>query len=153
MRVQVAVKRLKHELEDLDEEAHAEFISEIRFMRGLRHKNIVYFYGAGFMHNQPFLVAEYMARGALSSLLGNKALDLSWDRRLGFLIDTAAGMNFLHCLNPPRIHRYVCLCFCVCVCLSVCVCVCVPSPSGCIFLLSHKQQSLFVDLWSSFSEI
>ncbi|EGD72081.1 TKL/DICTY4/DRK protein kinase [Salpingoeca rosetta] len=103
--VMVAVKRLKHELEELDEEAHAEFISEIKFMRGLRHKNIVYFYGAGFMNNQPFLVAEHMARGALDTNLADSSIDLSWRRRLGFLLDTASGMNFLHSLNPPRIHR------------------------------------------------
>lgn len=101
----MAVKRLQHDVDILGLEAQEEFISEIKFMRTLRHRNVVYFYGAGFVDQQPFLVLEYMSRGALRSVLKNDTIDLPWDRRLGFLVDTANGMNFLHTLQPPRIHR------------------------------------------------
>ena len=43
--------------------------------------------------------------GTLRSVLDDEALELSWDRRIGFALDAAEGMSFLHQLDPPAIHR------------------------------------------------
>eukprot|EP00049_Salpingoeca_infusionum_P014453 m.270389 g.270389 ORF g.270389 m.270389 type:complete len:1312 (-) comp15680_c1_seq2:1830-5765(-) len=101
----VAVKMLKDSVVELDESAQSDFVAEIRFMRTLRHRNIVYFCGAGCLGCNPFLVTEFMERGALTTILADKELELPLLRRLRFLSDAACGMAFLHELRPPRIHR------------------------------------------------
>ena len=42
-----------------------------QFLRSLRHRNIVFFYGAGDLTTAPFLVTEFMARGTLSDILAS----------------------------------------------------------------------------------
>ncbi|EDQ87620.1 uncharacterized protein MONBRDRAFT_27170 [Monosiga brevicollis MX1] len=103
--IDVAVKRLKGHLADMDPSLNEEFLNEIKFMRTLRHPNIVYFFGAGVHEEQSFLVLEYMGRGSLTKTLDNESIDLPWSRRIAFARDAAAGMAFLHALSPPRIHR------------------------------------------------
>ena len=118
----VAIKRLSRVMQMADEETMSEFVAETKFMRSIRHPNIVFFYGAGIMDNLPFLVTgflfalimyglnscsfpEYLARGSLKSILANTSIELGWSRQLQFAIDAASGMRFLHELIPPRIHR------------------------------------------------
>ena len=120
--MQVAVKQLKASILELDELANDEFIAETKLMRSLRHSNIVYFYGCtcaaalalgcahcailgGVRDGNSFLVLEYMARGSLDKLLGNDDTELPWRQRLELARGAAAGMQYLHNLNPPRIHR------------------------------------------------
>jgi serine/threonine protein kinase len=52
-----------------------------------------------------FLVLEYMARGSLDKLLEKHEHDLPWHQRLELARGAAAGMQYLHGLKPPRIHR------------------------------------------------
>jgi serine/threonine protein kinase len=87
------------------EHAEEEFEKEIRFMRTVRHVNIVLFFGAGSMDSRPILVTEFCSRGTLRSILANNAMDLPWGKRLKFAADAACGMRFLHHLQPPTIHR------------------------------------------------
>jgi serine/threonine protein kinase len=101
----VAVKKLRESARSMDEGVIEEFEAEVRFMRTLRHRNIVFFYGAGVTGSTPFLVCEYLSRGSLRGILTNAALELPWETRLGYVRDTAKGMRFLHTLDPPRIHR------------------------------------------------
>ena len=84
-----------------------DFETEIVFMRTVRHKNIVLFIGAGKSQpgDVPFLVMEYMERGSLKDVLYDLSIDVDYDRKLSFAMDSARGMNFLHTLEPPRIHR------------------------------------------------
>ena len=102
---QVAVKKLKITLRKCREER--EFEREIVLMRSIRHRNIVLFLGAGRSENDncPFLVVEYMERGALSAILHNRSIDLTKRQQLRFCLDSAKGIEFLHSLRPPRIHR------------------------------------------------
>jgi len=94
---------------ELDETTLAEFQSEVAFLRMLRHRNIVFFFGAGQAESDgvPFLVTEYMQRGALSGILYDTSIELDWPRRTSFAIDAARGLAFLHSQDPPRIHRDV----------------------------------------------
>lgn len=101
----VAIKRLRATVQELDASAVADFDHEIKLLRRLRHRNIVFFYGAGLLDGGPFLVTEYMARGSLKAILHGSAAALGWRRRLRALQDTAAGMHYLHSQTPPFIHR------------------------------------------------
>eukprot|EP00049_Salpingoeca_infusionum_P011717 m.204765 g.204765 ORF g.204765 m.204765 type:complete len:1187 (-) comp15011_c0_seq7:1474-5034(-) len=101
---EVAVKKLRHSLNFTDS-AGSDFDAEVSLIRSIRHKNIVLFYGAGVDEEDcPFLVTEFMHRGALQKILRSD-VELSPERLLGFAIDTARGMEFLHTRDPPRIHR------------------------------------------------
>ena len=91
----------------MDESMAQDFENEVKFMRTLRHRNIVFFYGAGRMGNTPFLVLEYMSRGTLMGILHDTTISLPWERQLSFAIDGAKGLAFLHAQVPPRIHRDV----------------------------------------------
>jgi hypothetical protein len=83
-----------------------DFLREIQFMRTIRHPNIVMFIGAGQDdENCPFLVLEFMEGGTLLSLLKSDQEELTMSERLQFALDTAEGMEYLHTLQPPRIHR------------------------------------------------
>ena len=84
-----------------------DFETEIMFMRTVRHKNIVLFIGAGKSQpgDVPFLVMEYMERGSLKNVLYDLSIDIDYERKLSFAMDSARGMHFLHTLEPPRIHR------------------------------------------------
>lgn len=48
------------------------------------------------------LVMEYMETGSLETLL--VAEPLPWELRFRIIHETAVGMNFLHCMNPPLLH-------------------------------------------------
>ncbi len=82
-------------------------ITEIMFMRTVRHKNIVLFIGAGKSQpgDVPFLVMEYMERGSLRNVLYDLSIGIDYNRKLSFAMDSARGMHFPHTLEPPRIHR------------------------------------------------
>ena len=84
-----------------------DFETEIMFMRTVRHKNIVLFIGAGKSQpgDVPFLVMEYMERGSLKNVLYDLSIDIEYEHKLSFAMDSARGMHFLHTLEPPRIHR------------------------------------------------
>ena len=100
----VAVKRLKSHLVEMDSEVRLDYEREVKFMRTLRHKNILLFFGAGIFNNGiPFLVVEWAARGSLRKLLQDVSIPLPFDRRLSFAIGAAQGMEYLH--SARRIHR------------------------------------------------
>ena len=103
----VAVKKLKIELRN-DVRVEREFEREIQVMKSIRHQNIVLFIGAGKFGGEddcPFLVLEFMPRGTLSSLLRDRDVEYDLCQQISFCLDTARGMEFLHNLSPPRIHR------------------------------------------------
>ena len=101
----VAVKQLQIVMAEWAD-IRKDFLREIQFMRTIRHPNIVMFVGAGqYDENCPFLVLEFMSGGALHSLLQNVEEELTRRECLQFALDTAVGMNYLHTLRPPRIHR------------------------------------------------
>ncbi|KAI3886557.1 hypothetical protein MKW92_051957 [Papaver armeniacum] len=60
------------------------FRHEVSLMKKLRHPNVLLFMGALLQRNPP-------------------ALD--WKRRVLMALDIARGLNYLHCYNPPIVHR------------------------------------------------
>jgi serine/threonine-protein kinase CTR1 len=100
----VAVKQLKGEQLQMNSEAAEEFDREMKFMRSIRHPNIVLFYGAGVTADHtPFLVTEFMERGSLCVVLSQEEDEINNLQRLQFAHDTALGMQHLHSLGA--IHR------------------------------------------------
>ena len=59
----VAVKKIHESIRLLDDSADEEFEREIKFMRTIRHSNIVLFFAAGTLDGVPFLVTEFCVRG------------------------------------------------------------------------------------------
>lgn len=102
----VAVKKLKEALLMMDDMSRDDFLYEIRFIRTLHHRNIVWFYGANTnVTGDMFLVMEYVERGSLSDILLDESIELSATRKHSFMVDAAQGMEYLHSRTPPRIHR------------------------------------------------
>ena len=100
----VAVKLLTA---DGDPQSSLEFAQEIKFMQTMRHPNIVLFIGAGTTsaQAQPFLVVEFAHRGSLRHVLDDVSIEINQNRKIAFALDASKGMEFLHQLDPPRIHR------------------------------------------------
>ena len=83
-----------------------EFEREIKFMQTVRHPNIVLFLGAGRTRDgSPFIISEFVSRGSLRDLLDDETREISYVLKVKFALDISRGMNFLHSLNPPRVHR------------------------------------------------
>ncbi|OAY38948.1 serine/threonine-protein kinase CTR1 isoform X2 [Manihot esculenta] len=101
----VAVKILMEQ--DYHAERFNEFLREVKIMKRLRHPNIVLFMGAVTQPPSLSIVTEYLSRGSLHKLLHMPDVGLILDekRRLNMAYDVAKGMNYLHQLRPPIVHR------------------------------------------------
>ena len=101
----VVVKKLHHHCL-IDDIAVQEFQREAELMKTRRHQNLVLFLGAGAnSHQEPFLVLEYVKRGALSDILADTSVAISHSDTLRFMKDAAKGMEYLHGTRPPTVHR------------------------------------------------
>ncbi|XP_058084669.1 uncharacterized protein LOC131232453 isoform X2 [Magnolia sinica] len=82
-----------------------DYKKEIAIMKRLRHPNVLLFMGAVYSPDRLAIVTEFLPRGSLFKTLhrNNQALDLR--RRMRMALDVARGMNYLHCRNPPIVHR------------------------------------------------
>ncbi|KAK8643299.1 hypothetical protein V6N13_012602 [Hibiscus sabdariffa] len=102
---EVAVKILMEQ--DFHIERFREFLREVAIMKGLRHPNIVLFMGAVTQPPKLSIVTEYLSRGSLFRLLQmpDAWMVLNKRRRLNMALDVARGMNYLHQLKPPIVHR------------------------------------------------
>ncbi|KAL0393326.1 UNVERIFIED_CONTAM: putative serine/threonine-protein kinase SIS8 [Sesamum radiatum] len=78
---------------------------EVSLMKRLRHPNILLFMGAVTSPQRLCIVTEFLPRGSLFRLLQRNTTKLERRRRIHMALDIARGMNYLHHLNPPIIHR------------------------------------------------
>ena len=78
---------------------------EINTMSKLRHPNLVLFIGAVFDHpsGNPLIITELMDMSLRDAY--EKKLLTSEREKLVITRDVAAGLNYLHCLPDPIIHR------------------------------------------------
>ncbi|KAI3943849.1 hypothetical protein MKW92_046689 [Papaver armeniacum] len=81
------------------------FRQEVLLMKGLRHPNVLLFMGAVTSPKHLCIVTEFLPRGSLFQLLRRNPPALDWNRRVLMALDIARGMNYLHCYNPPIVHR------------------------------------------------
>eukprot|EP01042_Synura_sphagnicola_P036372 gene36372-biopygen3618 len=96
----VAIKKLL--LEHLTDDARKEFEAEAQTMKKLRHPNIVQFLGYC-ISPRPCIVMEYMRRGSLHQLLGNRQAEIPWDVRMWIALDMTRGLAYLHA--DKIVHR------------------------------------------------
>ena len=77
---------------------------EVHFLRRVRHRNVVRFFGAGqrISDKNLFIVMEFMDAGSLDSFLAKKGGNVSWNLRKHVVRDIVDGMVYLHKMS---IHR------------------------------------------------
>ncbi|KAJ8348584.1 hypothetical protein SKAU_G00271730 [Synaphobranchus kaupii] len=84
----------------VDEKERAELLEEAKKMEAAKFRYILPVYGI--CSDPQGLVMEYMETGSLEMLLASETLP--WELRFRVIHETAVGMNFLHCMNPPLLH-------------------------------------------------
>ena len=105
----VAVKQLYHIIRS--EEFDRLLDREIHIMSQLRHPNLVQFIGAIYDHpsGSPMIITEIMDT-SLRKAYENKEITSDPSCRpviISIMRDVAVGLNYLHCLPDPIIHRDV----------------------------------------------
>ncbi|BBI30152.1 Ser/Thr protein kinase [Acanthamoeba castellanii medusavirus] len=100
--VDVAVKRFINQR--LNERALLDFRTEIAFLSGLHHPNIVLFIGACLDPPNLAIVVEYMPQD-LKRLLADTTAKLGWSAKSRLIRTAAIGINYLHSLQPIIVHR------------------------------------------------
>lgn len=78
----------------------SELLEEAKKMEAAKFRYILPVYGI--CEDPQGLVMEYMETGSLETLLATEPLP--WELRFRIIHETAVGMNFLHCMNPPLLH-------------------------------------------------
>ncbi|KAM6907737.1 receptor-interacting serine/threonine-protein kinase 4 [Xenentodon cancila] len=84
----------------MDDKERAELLEEAKKMEAAKFRYILPVYGI--CEDPQGLVMEYMETGSLENLLASNPLP--WELRFRIIHETAVGMNFLHCMNPPLLH-------------------------------------------------
>ncbi|KAL6179887.1 hypothetical protein ACLB2K_046558 [Fragaria x ananassa] len=103
----VAVKKL-HSSCDGEGSCQKEFLSEVRALTQIRHRNIVKLYGFCAHARSSLLVYEYLETGSLFSILCNEeeAKKLDWSKRVNIIEGVAYGLSYMHNdVSPPIVHR------------------------------------------------
>ncbi|XP_077403570.1 receptor-interacting serine/threonine-protein kinase 4 [Vanacampus margaritifer] len=84
----------------VDDKERSELLEEAKKMEAAKFRYILPVYGI--CEDPQGLVMEYMETGSLETLLATEPLP--WELRFRIIYETAVGMNFLHCMNPPLLH-------------------------------------------------
>ncbi|KAG7968704.1 hypothetical protein I3843_08G167600 [Carya illinoinensis] len=100
---EVAVKKFLDQ--DFSGAALAEFKSEVRIMRTLRHPNVVLFMGAVTRPPNLSIITEFLPRGSLYRIIHRPHSQIDEKRRIKMALDVASGMNCLHTSRPTIVHR------------------------------------------------
>eukprot|EP00253_Pinus_taeda_P003137 PITA_03137 len=100
----VAVKKLNGRQTSQAEE---EFLTEVKLLTSVRHRNLVRLLGCCTRGHDRLLVYEFMANNSVHKhLFGEIRNPLSWEIRLNIIMGTARGLAYLHEDSNARIiHR------------------------------------------------
>ncbi|XP_030543829.1 probable LRR receptor-like serine/threonine-protein kinase At1g06840 isoform X2 [Rhodamnia argentea] len=99
----VAIKRA----EEGSLQGQKEFLTEIKLLSRLHHRNLVSLVGYCDEEGEQMLVYEFMPNGTLRDWISGKAKDyLNFSMRLRVALGSAKGILYLHTeANPPVFHR------------------------------------------------
>ncbi|XP_020264628.1 putative receptor-like protein kinase At4g00960 isoform X2 [Asparagus officinalis] len=88
-------------------QGESEFLTEVRMITSIQHKNLVRLVGCCSEGAQRLLVYEYMKNKSLDSILyGSHAIFLNWKIRFQIILGIARGLQYLHEDSNLRIvHR------------------------------------------------
>ncbi|XP_065850969.1 probable LRR receptor-like serine/threonine-protein kinase At1g56140 [Euphorbia lathyris] len=90
----VAVKKLSLEK---SQQGESEFLSEVRMITSIQHKNLVRLLGCCSDGDQRLLVYEYMKNRSLDLIIyGNSDQFLDWNTRFQIVLGIARGLQYLH---------------------------------------------------------
>jgi serine/threonine protein kinase len=101
------------------------FLREINTMSRLQHPNITLLVGVAVSSDDCYLLTEYVQRGSLFDLIhskrrkvsfsffpglvicliSNSKVRMSWANVITVLRGTTVGMDYLHSMDPPFLHR------------------------------------------------
>ncbi|XVF71330.1 hypothetical protein PTKIN_Ptkin12aG0028400 [Pterospermum kingtungense] len=84
-----------------------EFFTEVCLLGRLHHRNLVNLVGYCVDKGKRMLIYEFMSHGSLANILySEEEQGLSWEERLGIVLDISHGIEYLHeGAVPPVIHR------------------------------------------------
>ena len=101
----VAGKRFR--LSVTDDGSMRKFSAELTILAQLRHPNTVAFEGVCHLPNEqlPVLLMERLPTNLHSYLLDPSHANLASPKKAHILHDVADGLNYLHSLSPPLVHR------------------------------------------------
>ncbi|KAK6783720.1 hypothetical protein RDI58_017174 [Solanum bulbocastanum] len=100
----IAVKKLSL---DKSQQGDREFLTEVRMITRIQHKNLVRLLGCCSEGDQRLLVYEYMKNRSLDQILyGKSNIFLDWKTRYQIILGVARGLQYLHEDSHIRIvHR------------------------------------------------
>jgi len=102
---EVAVKEIEINKQSMSTKLQTAFDREIGIMPGLRHENLVYFFGVVSLQRPLRIITEYCSGGTCFDLLHNSDADISWLQQYKMCADVASAMEYLHAFKPQIIHR------------------------------------------------
>ncbi|XVE66639.1 hypothetical protein DITRI_Ditri08aG0094400 [Diplodiscus trichospermus] len=101
--IEIAVKKLATN----SKQGKKEFVSEVRTISRLRHRNLVQLIGWSHENANLLLVYEYMPNGSLDSHLYGKSNRLPWPIKYKIVKELASALLYLHEWEQCVIHRDV----------------------------------------------
>ncbi|CAF3754058.1 unnamed protein product [Rotaria socialis] len=100
---EVAIKVIR--IQYLSENVKEDCMKEISTMNQIHHEHILSMYGACIEPEKYALVVEYMNLGSLHNVLKRETTQLKWLDRWSIALQMTKGINYLHTLPKPIIHR------------------------------------------------
>ncbi|RVW80628.1 probable serine/threonine-protein kinase PBL11 [Vitis vinifera] len=98
----IAVKRLRNK----QPQGHEAWQNELNFLTKISHQNLVKLIGYCCECEHKILVYEYMPKGSLDAHLSKERdTELTWGRRIKIAVGVARGLDHLHTVPRPIIHR------------------------------------------------
>ncbi|RVW82351.1 putative serine/threonine-protein kinase PBL3 [Vitis vinifera] len=98
----IAVKRLRNKRP----QGYEAWQNELNFLTKISHQNLVKLIGYCCECEHKILVYEYMPKGSLDAHLSKERdTELTWRRRIKIAVGAARGLDHLHTVPRPIIHR------------------------------------------------
>ncbi|CAF0825655.1 unnamed protein product [Adineta steineri] len=99
----VAIKVFR--IQNIDETVKRGIVNEISIMQRIHYDHVLNIYGACMEPDKYALIVEYMSLGSLYDILRRQVKQFSWSDRYSIATQMGKGVNYLHNLPKPIIHR------------------------------------------------